>query len=581
MRSPNGSDRAVDDLADRFFEGVLERDPISATRLGDVRWNDRLPDLGDSGRAAEASACRDVMSAATAIEAHHLGPEPALTRDMLILLAQNRLEALEQRQYQLAVDHMSGVQNMPMEIAHYHVADTPEQLGALLARFAAYPAAIEQHIATLREGLSDQRTSALDAVRKTVEQIGKVLTMSPSPPVAIARVADEAARDRVRRAVEIHVNPALQALHDFLVHEYRPQARLEPGLHSTPNGEAAYDVAIRAQTTLSATADEIHRFGIEEVQRIESEMDELSGWLGHPDRNALRRSLADDPVNRATSSQQLLDLASDRIRRAEAAARRSFGRVPHAGCVAKPVEAYREQYVTTFYVEPTADGSRPGEVYLNTYELAAMPLHMLASLVFHEATPGHHLQAAIGAELGGLPRLRTQASAIVPQMGGADRRGGPPLMGAGFIEGWGLYAERLADEMGLYASQAERQGMLEFQLLRALRLVADSGLHAKGWSRQQTIDFLHGRRGGAPRVISESEVDRYTIWPGQALAYKLGQREIERLRREISQKLGGRFDVRTFHDELLSLGAIPLSILRRELPARVETAIFSASERRD
>jgi uncharacterized protein (DUF885 family) len=561
----------VDELADRFLDGVLERDPVSATRIGDERWNDQLSDYGDAGRAADAAACREAVSAAEAFDPQQLGDEQAVTLEMLILLARNRLEALEQKQYQLAVDHMDGVQNLPMEIAQYQPAERPDQLEALLARFAAYPGAIAQHIATLREGIGDSRTSAAAPVRKTIEQIEQLLAtpLSDFPAVSMAQVVNDAARDRVRQGVERHIHPALQAFRDFLADEYEPKARSEPGLSTTPDGEAAYELAIRLQTTLPAGADEIHRFGLEEVERIEAEMDELARRLGYPDRHPLRRQLFEDPANLATSSQQMLDLANERIRLAEGRAPRFFRRLPRAACIVKPVEAYREALMGTYYMPPAPDGSRPGQYYLNTS--SGMPLHLLPSLTFHEATPGHHFQLAIEMELSGLPRFRTQLSGMV---GAADRRGGPPLIGSAFIEGWGLYAERLADEMGLYATEVERLGMLQMQLGRALRLVADTGLHAKGWSREQTIGYMR-ERGALPRAFAEMEVDRYTVLPGQALAYKVGQREIERARREVSEQMGDGFDLAAFHDQVLGHGTLPLTIFRRQIPGWVEAATRS------
>jgi uncharacterized protein (DUF885 family) len=561
----------VDELADRFLDGVLERDPVSATRIGDDRWNDQLSDYGEAGRAADTAACREVMAAAEAFDPQQLDGEQAVTLEMLILLARDRLEALEQKQYQLAVDHMEGVQNLPMEIAQIQPAERPDQLDALLARFAAYPGAIAQHIATLQEGIGDGRTSATAPVRKTIEQIEQLLATPPSdfPAVSMARVANDAARDRVRQGVERYIYPALQALRDFLTDAYEPMARSGPGLNTTPDGEAAYQLAIRLQTTLPAGADEIHRFGLEEVERIEAEMDELARRLGYPDRHPLRLQLFEDPANLSTSRQPLLDLANDRIRLAEAGAPLFFRRLPRAACIVKPVEEYREALMGTFYMAPAPDGSRPGQYYLNTS--SGMPLHLLPALTFHEATPGHHFQLAIEMELSSLPRFRTHLSGT---LGSTDRRGGPPLSGNGFVEGWGLYAERLADEMGLYATNVERLGMLEQQVGRALRLVADTGLHAMGWSREQAIGYMR-ERGVLPRAFAEMEVDRYMVWPGQALAYKIGQREIERARREVSEQMGDRFDLAIFHDQVLGHGTLPLSIFRREIAAWVEAATGS------
>jgi uncharacterized protein (DUF885 family) len=557
----------VNDLADQFLDGVLERDPVSATRIGGGRWDDQLPDYGDPGRSADAAACREVLAAVEGLEPQQPQGEQAVTLDMLILVARNRLEALEQKQYQLAVDHMSGVQTLPTEIAEFHQAEQPEQLDALLARFAAYPRAIAQHMATLREGIGDGRTSAVAPVRKTIVQLEQMLAGPPAEfsAVRLAQVANEAARERVRQAVESHIYPALQALRDFLADEYAPAARSEPGLAATPNGDAAYELAVRLQTTLPAAADEIHGFGLEEIERIETEMDELARRSGYPDRQPLRRHLFEDPANLPTGRQQQLDLATQRVQQAEAAVPNLFSRLPRAACIVKLIERDREELEQTLYWPPAQDGSRPGYFYLNANPNPGLPLHMLPAVTFHEAIPGHHFQLAIEIELSGLPRFRTEIASVkgVPGL--------PPLIGTGFTEGWGLYAERLADELNLYATEFERMGMLEQQFGRALRLVVDTGLHALRWSREQAIGYME-ERWGAPRAFCEMEVDRYTVWPAQALAYKVGQREIERARRDVAERMGDRFDLAVFHDEVLGHGTLPLTIFRREIPGWVEAA---------
>jgi uncharacterized protein (DUF885 family) len=551
---------AVNEVADRFWDGVLERDPVFATILGIDRHDDRLPDLGEGGRQRDAAALRETLLAAEAIPVDGLEPEQVITRDMLILVARNHLEAYEQKQYQLAVDHIFGVQVMPARIAQYQVADTPERLERMLTRFAAYATAVEQHIETLREGLADGRTAAAIPVRKEIEQIERMLALPPAdfPAVTMGNVADDTARVRVREVVTATIYPALQALRDFLADEYEAHARPEPGISATPGGEAAYELDIRMTTTVAATPDEVHRFGLEDLAHIEAEQDEIARRAGHRDRLSLAKALAEDPANRPSSREQLIQVAEEQTARAYSTAPRYFGRLPSADCEVKQVEEYREREVPpAFYMPPSVDGSRPGQFYINTYQPEERQLHRIASITFHEATPGHHFQLAIEMELTGLPRFRTLGSRMA---------------GVAYVEGWGLYCERLADEMGLYLSDAERLGMLDMQAFRASRLVVDSGLHAFGWSRARAIEFMH-ERGSLPLVDAEIEVDRYTIWPGQALAYKIGQREIERARREVSELMGDRFDLRAFHDEVLGHGSVPLATLRREIPGWVEAAV--------
>ena len=564
MTAATDPNTAINEIADRFFDGVLERSPIYATILGDERWNDRLPDLGEAGRAADAAAYRQVIAEVEEVPADGLEPEQVITRDLLLLVARNQLEALDSKQYQLAINHIFGVQSMPMQVAQYQLAEAPDQLEAMLTRFAAYPEAIRQHVATLREGIADGRTEFGVPVRKEIEQVERMLSLPPAdfPAVTLAHVPDDAARDRVRGAVEDHIRPALQELRDFLVDEYEAKARPEPGLSSTPDGEAAYALAIRLQTTLSASTEEVHRFGLQDLEQIEAEMDEVAHRLGKADRHDLKATLETDPANHTDSRERIVELAADQTARAFALAPQYFGRLPSADCIVKPVEEYRERETPpAFYMQPSIDGSRPGQYYINTYEPAQRQLHKIAAITFHEATPGHHFQIGIEMELTGLPRFR--------KLGGR-------MAGVAFSEGWGLYTERLADEMGLYLAEEERLGMLDAQAFRAARLVVDSGLHAMGWSRERAIAFMH-ERGALPPVDAEIEVDRYIIWPGQALAYKLGQREIERARREVSEKMGDRFDLRAFHDEVLAHGSLPLATLRREIPGWVEAAVSAAA----
>jgi uncharacterized protein (DUF885 family) len=554
----------VNEIADRFFEGVLEREPIFATILGDDRYDDRLPDLGAEGRAEEARVFRALLEEVEPIGADGLEPEQVITRDMLILVAHNQLEAQERKLYQLAINHISGVQTMPVMVAQYQIADSAERLEKLLTRFAAYPAAVDQYLDTLREGIADSRTSAAIPVRKQVEQIERLIATPTDqfPAVTLAHVADDEARAQVAKAVDEHIKPALQRLRDFLADAYEPKAMPEPGISATPGGQEAYRLAIRMQTTVSTSAEEVHAFGLEDLSRIEAEMDEIAHRLGHADRHALKEALSTDPTNHTDSREGLVELAEQQTERAYTEAPKYFGRLPSANCVVKPVEEYRERETPpAFYMQPSLDGSRQGQYYINTYQPEERQLHKIAAITFHEATPGHHFQIAIEMELQGLPPFRT--------LGGR-------MAGVAYVEGWGLYCERLANEMGLYLDDRERLGMLDAQAFRASRLVVDSGLHAMGWTRKKAIEFMHDR-GTLPMVDAEIEVDRYTVWPGQALAYKIGQREIERARREVSEKMGERFDLRAFHDEVLGHGSLPLATLRREIPGWVE-AVVSARE---
>ena len=557
VADPNAT---VNDLADRFWEGVLQRDPLWATTLGDERYNDRWPDLGAAGRAADEAAFRSVLAEAQRIPDHGLDPEQTITRDLLILVAENQLEWLAQKQYQLAVDHMSGPQIWPADIAQYQPADTPERLEKLLVRYRAYPALMDQYVETLAEGVADGRTAAAMPVRRAIEQIDRMLAMpaSEAPATSMVNVGEGGDRSPVSEAVERDINAGLRRLRAYLADEYEPRARQQPGLSATPGGDAAYRLAIRMQTTVDTSAEEVHAFGMEDLASIEAEKDEIARRLGHADRHALRGALADDPANHTDDPQAIVRLAQEQTDRAYAAAPRYFGRLPSANCYVMAVEPYREaESPPAFYMPPTLDGSRQGQYYINTFQPMDRQLHKIAAITFHEATPGHHFQIAIEMELKGLPAFRTL---------------GARMAGVAYVEGWGLYCERLADEMGLYLSDQERLGMLDAQSFRAARLVVDSGLHAMNWTRDDAVTFMH-ERGSLPMVDAAIEVDRYTVWPGQALSYKLGQREIERARVEVSEAMGERFDLRAFHDEVIGHGSLPLATLRSQILGWVEAVV--------
>jgi uncharacterized protein (DUF885 family) len=286
---------------------------------------------------------------------------------------------------------------------------------------------------------------------------------------------------------------------------------------------------------------------------IEREQADIAAQLGHRDVAALRAAMEVDPANRFGERQQMVDMSELQIERANARAPEYFGRLPRASLEVRRVEEFQEaEAPPAFYAPPAPDGSRGGLYYINTYQPENRPLHRLAATTFHEAVPGHHFQIAIETELEGLPRFRT--------LGGR-------LAGVAYPEGWGLYAERLADEMGLYDGPHERLGMLDAQAWRAARLVVDTGIHALRWTRDQSVALL--RRIGLSQLEAETETDRYIAWPGQALSYMTGMREIMGLRRELEARDGDRFDLSAFHDAVLGHGTLPLATLRRELPGWV------------
>ncbi|HET7678265.1 MAG TPA: DUF885 domain-containing protein [Candidatus Limnocylindrales bacterium] len=555
MTEATTTSRLVDELASRFWEGYLEREPIYATLLGDERYDDRLPDPGPAGRAAQEAAYRDVLRTAQGIERDGLALEDEITLDMLTVVAHIGLAQLEHRLHELlAVDQLAGAQALPGDLARLQRADSPERFERLLARLAAYPAFLSACQDNMADAVASGLTAARSVVERTIEQTRRfVEAPADESPLMRALPLSEADRERLREALERHVRPA-QARYLEALERYLPHARPADGLWSVPDGEAIYRTLVLASTTLEADPRELHEYGLAQIESIGEEREAVARKLGHADAAALRRALDADPANHATEPAAIVALAEAQIERAMAEAPRWFGRQPRATCQVRAVEPYQEQEAPpAFYYPPAMDGSRGGIYYVNTYQPADRPLHQLAARTFHEAIPGHHFQIAIESELEGLPPFR---------------RLGSRLVGVAYPEGWGLYVERLADEMGLYETDHERLGMLDAQAWRAARLVIDTGIHAFGWDRQRSIELLVSI--GLSPLEAETETDRYIAWPAQALSYMVGQRELNALRAEAAQRHGPAFDLRAFHDSVLGHGALPLATLRRELPAWLE-----------
>jgi uncharacterized protein (DUF885 family) len=542
----------VNELADRFWAGFLERQPVYATFLGDERFDDRLDDPGPAGRAAEERAYRDVLESASSIDRAYLDTEDRITLDMLEVIARIGLAQNEQKLYHFgAIDQFDGPQGLPGDLARFQKVDTPERFDRLIGRLAGYPAYIGAHLGNLREGLEAGRTSAAPVVARVVEQTRRMVETPVDESALLTGLPslDDGQRDRLRRALESEIYPAQRRFLEA-VEAYAPKARTEDGIWALPDGDQIYRTAILASTTIEASAQELHDYGREQIESIDRERAAIARELGHADTAALRKAVETDPANYATRPDEIVALAEKQVENAAALASRYFGRQPRASCVVKAVEPFQEREVPpAFYLPPAADGSRPGTYFVNTYQPASRPLHQLATRTYHEAVPGHHFQIAIEFELEGLHRFR---------------RHGSRLAGVAYGEGWGLYSERLADEMGLFENPRERLGMLDAQAWRAARLVVDTGIHAFRWNRQRSIDLLE--EIGLSRLEAETETDRYIAWPGQALAYMVGQREILALRSQLERRDGGAFSLKRFHDAVLGHGSLPLATLRRELP---------------
>ncbi len=561
MTNSDRSETPVDALSERFWEAILELNPVTATVYGDDRYDDRLDDPGPEGRAATRRLMEQTLAEVEAIPPDDLPTEERITRDMLRVVAELGIEEDDQQIHQLrVVDQMSGPQQTLPQLTSFQSADTPARLDAFIARIHAYRDYMDAITGILRDGMASGLTAPRIVAERTIAQVERMLEVPIESAIvpSMVKVASDADRERVRDAIRDVAYPADAAFLQVLRDEYLPLTREEPGLWSAPNGEALYRTAIRSWTTLELDPEAVHRIGLEELETIDEERRTISRAAGFgDDTDAYRRSIEADPANLPQSKDELVARATEDIERGLAAAPRFFGVLPRTGVGVRPVEEFKEKDAPfAYYYPPTADGSREGIYYANGYDLPTRTYTKLATTTYHEAVPGHHFQITLEMEN---PNLNT------------FRRLGSRMVGAAFVEGWGLYSERLADEMGLFRDESERFGMLDAQAWRAARLVVDTGLHALRWPRQRSIDFL--KTAGLSDTDAEIETDRYICWPGQALTYKIGQREIEKLRAELSARDGSGFDLRAFHDAVLGHGSLPLATLSRELPNWLATPV--------
>jgi uncharacterized protein (DUF885 family) len=539
------------DLARDFWEGVLRRGPTLATFFGDYRYNDRLADVGPAARANERIELSAVVARLDPLRDAALDIEDRITWDMLRLAAQAGLDALRYRLDELAIDQMDGPQVWLPELLNWHPTDTPRHVEELISRYQAFGTFMDQYLANLRDGIHDGRTAPTIAVERVIGQLRALLSVSPDQSSLSSPASDlsEPLATGVRTAVATVVYPAFDRMLTFLDDYLVRHARTDPGIWAVSDGDAIYALLARQHTTTELSPSELHRIGLEDLGAIHGEMRAIMarGGAAGLSIRAFGEHLIHDPANLPTSREEILQRAEELLAKAQAALPRAFGRLPRLPVVVKAIEEFRERDApAAFYYQASADGTRPATFYMNTFEPLSRPKHTLPALAFHEGVPGHHLQIALGQESTNLPEFRRLSAG---------------WLGNAFVEGWALYSERLADELGLYEGDLARYGMLGYQAWRACRLVVDTGLHHLRWTRQQAIEFFYNNAGLTERETL-NEIDRYIVWPGQALGYKIGQREIESLRREVSDRQGDSFDLRAFHDAILAHAAIPLSTLR-------------------
>jgi uncharacterized protein (DUF885 family) len=554
----------LDQLAAAWWDHLMQRHPIWATEVGDFRFNDKLEDLSPEARQRYRARAQTLLKGARGVLGDPNLPllkrQDQLTADVLVRDIAGAEEGEDLGLHEVDVNQMYGLQASFAYFAlHQHPMNTAKDALDLAGRYRGLKPYYDQHIANLQQGLAKGRAAPKVVVERVITQLdGLIAETEPAKNVfgtVVGRLPaelDEGARQRLSGelldGVRTGVIPGFTAYRDFLRDTYLSRARDDVSLSSMPGGPEAYAYLVRQHTTTSLSPDEIHQMGLNELERIEAEMARLAKERGHTgDVRSFLDALRADKSQYASSREALLESFKVALKRADAALPSAFGRLPKLPYRVEPMDAQREKDAPAAYYQPgSAEAGRDGVFVANLYRFEERPLFNSPVLAYHESVPGHHLQIAIGQEVEGLPRFRAEGGVTA------------------YVEGWALYSERLSDELGLYTTLEEKVGFLGFAAWRASRLVVDTGLHHKGWTRQHAIDFLAAHTTLGP-IDVENEIDRYIVIPGQALAYMVGCLRILELREQLRGALGERFRLAAFHDALLGTGPLPLELMEQHV----------------
>jgi uncharacterized protein (DUF885 family) len=553
----------LDALFERWFEESLQMNPLQATYMGDPRYNDRLPNsIGPEHIAAERAMNQRYLDEIKAIDPAGLSPSDRISYDIFRSERERQQRAERFPSELLPINQAGSLLTVMPALGSGKNAQpfqTVQDYDNWLKRLDGLVVWIDQAIANMRKGIAAGVVQPRAVTEKLIPQAEAMVAPKAADSLYFAPIkqfpASFSAAERERltaeytRALDERLLPAYRRLHAFLRDEYLPKSRPTVAWTALPNGEAWYGYYVQEHTTTTMTADEIHALGQSEVKRILGEMDRVRQQVGFKgDLQAFFDFLENDPQFYFTKGDDLLEGYRKLKVKIDAALPKLFSVFPKADYELREVEAFRAASAAgAYYQQPSADGSRPGIFYVNTFNLKAQPKYGMETLSLHEASPGHHFQTTIQQELEGVPRFR--------------RFGGDYTA---FVEGWALYAESLGKELGMFTDPYQWFGRLNDEQLRAMRLVVDTGLHAKGWTREQAIKFMLDNSTLAETDVV-SEVERYIAWPGQALGYKVGDLRIQGLRRKAEAELGPKFDVRDFHREVLSDGAVPLDVLEAKV----------------
>jgi uncharacterized protein (DUF885 family) len=551
--------KALDDLLHEQWEYTMRTSPEFASILGDRRYNDQVSDVSEKAAYADIAETKKFLKRFEAIDTTGFSDQEKLNKNLMVRDLRNGVAGAKFKYWQTPVNQMGGIHLNAAQLPGALPFATVKDYEDYVVRLGKFPKNIDDTIANMRKGMAARLMPPKFLLEKVAEQAeGLAGSKGEASPFAvpIAKFPDtfsaadkERLRTAVLGAIDEHVLPAYERFAKFVRDEYAPKGRIDVGVWALPDGRERYAFQVRNMTTTEKTPQEIHDIGLAEVARIESEMLAIAKKLGYADLKSFNQAVEAKAELKAKSPQHMIDLFTKYIDQMNARLPQLFGRLPKAKLEVLPVQPFREKEAAgASYETGSPDGARPGRVYVNTYEATSRKTLSFESTAYHEGVPGHHMQLSIQQELPELPPFR--------QQGGYTA----------FIEGWALYSERLGKEVGFYQDPYNDYGRLNDEMLRAIRLVVDTGLHHKRWTRDQVVQFFRDH-SAVDEVEIQSETDRYIVWPGQALAYKMGQLKILELRERAQKELGAKFDIRRFHDEVLGAGALPLQELEERIAA--------------
>jgi uncharacterized protein (DUF885 family) len=535
-------------LFEEQYESDLRNFPERATAFGDYRYNDKLAEYSIAAIVQRNKTNQDFLARLQAIPSKGFSEQDQLSHDLLVRVLQQRIADFNLKEYEMPINQQNGVHTSLADLPLSVPFDSVKHYEDYIARLHQISRVLSQTTEVLRAGIKDKLMPVRFLIEKLPVQCQGIIDADPfliptkKYPASISAEDQTRLTQQITDAINADVIPAYKSFADFLRTVYALEGRTTLSITSLPDGQKRYENDIYARTTTRLTPDEIHQIGLREIDRIEGEMTRIAKKEGFADLAAFRASLKTNPKYVPKSSEQILDDFRHYIAQMEPKLPQLFTLLPKSPVTVEAIPAFQSA-AATHYVTGTPDGKRPGRVVVATSDFAQRSLIDDEAIAYHEGIPGHHMQLSVQQQLTGLPKFR--------------------LHGLGFnayIEGWALYAEQLGKEVGFYQDPVSDYGRLSSELFRAVRLVVDTGIHSKGWSRDQVVDFFR-KSGAVDEPTIQSETDRYIAWPAQALSYKLGQLKIRELRERAQKELGPKFDIRKFHDEMLDGGTLPLDLL--------------------